>query len=574
MPDWKAPFRLPEMNNGDFAEAKAKYIAKYGYTVTYPTIEDFIKIDISKPITLQEQSWWKNKQFDNFTPERKREIEVFKRRRKEQYLKMLGSPTPAIFNARSSIIGALDDAQDAISTLAAIGRLAVRHLAPAIATLVSGPVGWLMKTASLLDVATSVLTPEAPKRKTKRALDELTSLNPKTRKVKWKRAADLAKQGFTGGDILQAAQTTDQVFGIGISLGAFMAFPIDFLSGVVRGTAGSTVEFKVLPIDIPFWHVVAKKALKAICCMLTAPSKEFLPTLDETILTAHLASQIDAAFAERYNMIDSGLSPNIVEVEAPRIMNLVTREAIEETGNNPDEGISWPSTGQQWSTYTNISNSGRLEVTKNFNTWCEERKHDFGAFLASCNAVQSSHYLGECVSGKDSTEYDFTAANKFIHELARADYAFPHYYNIAQWKPENLITDESISAASGIPQKPKFPQWVRPHGNIQDQLEDPIFQQKNFSYLIDIAKNLGFGQNSESQARIWLYDFVHPQSDFSHIWNHLNNLGKYLESLEEAQIKPDVGSLVKTSKDLFGFPLVYSPIATENNNFSLIQGEL
>jgi len=574
MPDWKAPFHLPRLTPEEYAKRKAAYVKKHGYTVTYPGTEDFIRIEITKPITNEEQIHWVDKDFGFFSKERLEEIQVFKRRRKEQFLKMLASPTPAIFNARSSYIAAIDDTQDAISTLAAIGKLAVRRLSIPIASLIAGPVGWLMRTADLLNIATTVVTPERPKRISKRQMDSLTSLNPKSRKIIWRRTQNMSTQGFHGGDAIQAAQVSGDVYGVGISLGAFMAFPVDFLSGVVRGVAGQPVDFKLQALDIPFWHIVAKKALKAVCCMLTAPTREFIPAFDETLLTAQLAAQIDSSFTKILNPSVDIPKPGSLESQAPTVTHLITRQVISELGENPDEGVAWPSTGQRWSTYVDISNSGFQNATKHFSDWNEENKYSPNAFLASINAVESLHYLGECYGGIGTVAYDFTAANKFTHSLAWADYAFPHYYNVAQHSPLNIITEESIKAADGSIRKPPFPEWRIPLGNVQARLQDPLFQQTLYFELVNIAKRLRPEEPPERQANIWLMDFRHRLTNIDHVWNHLNNLGRYLDGLESQGLEPDMKGLIVNSKDLFGFEFIYSPVISGMAGLELREEEI
>ena len=574
MPDWKAPFHLPKLTSDEFFQMKAAYVAKYGYTVTYPGLEDFIKIGISKPITEQEQLNWIQRNEDFFSPDRFEEIRLYKENRKAMFLRMLSSPTPAIFNARASIIGSIDDAQDAISTLASIGRLAARTLPSTMVSLISGPFGWLMKAGNLLDIATTVLTPEVPKRITKRQLDTLTSLNPATRKVRWKKANILAQKGFSGGDALQLGQVTENVFGVGISLGAFMAFPLDLLSGVVRGVLGQEVEFVVKPTRIPFWHLVAKRALKALCCILTAPVNLNLTNYETDLLTVQLAAQIDSVFTERFNPVDDLINPDNVEVQAPKITNLVTREAIIELGHDPDAGVSWPCTGNEWSTYTEISNVGHENATRDFKDFNKRKVHSYQSFQASCNAVESVHYLGECATGIGQVAYDFTAINKSIHSLANADYAFPHLYNISSRLGSTidiLLKDTNKSSPAIIFADPKKVKLVQ-YGEVD--FFNPSFQisidrpdiDYDMSQLVN-AKYYPSGDTSQNR--------ISAKAQLSELpLSQLNVFLEYFRAHEENGTTPTTPDLLRISQERFGFDFIYSPVSSGLDETSLTEKEI
>ena len=111
MADWTAPFHTPTLTDEQFAAAKAAYVAKHGYTITIPGLSDIIKIRTEEPMTKLESYWWNHKQYDKFGPVRLEEVRRQKQKRKERYLAMLASPTPAVAQNSGSIMCAIKSAK-------------------------------------------------------------------------------------------------------------------------------------------------------------------------------------------------------------------------------------------------------------------------------------------------------------------------------------------------------------------------------------------------------------------------------------------------------------------------------
>lgn len=425
MADWLAPFRPIRMPTEEFLRMKAKYIAENGYQITIPGFEDIFHLPIYEPLSRAEEKIWKAKNYELLGPARYEEIKYMKKRRKERFLSMLASPAPEIFNARSTIITCMDNAQDAMSTIAAIGKLAIPYLPRTIGTSLTGPLGWIMGTGELLNMFQTLMTPEMVPLQRKRITDKVTELNPWSKKARAKYAQKLRKGGLHAGDVIEALQTTDNIFGIGISLGMIMALPIDITAGNVRMLTGENVRVKYPWPDLGHWERMAKKALSGLANVLS-----FQTFLDATeklsvLSSANIAAQIESVFSTAWNALDAVEDIHLIEVKAPAPTNILTLEVIEELGDIPENGVRHPQTGEKWSTYNEIFDAGYKPAIKNFRDFCVENRSNWHGFIGAANAVESSLHMIECFEGQGSVEIDYTAACKTMHAMHYLNYEFP-----------------------------------------------------------------------------------------------------------------------------------------------------
>ena len=213
--DWRAPFHMPKFNNEQYLEAKKTYVAQHGYTITIPALSDIFHFGKPAPMTPMERYEWSQKNWDYFSDDRLAELEKDKQHKKDRMLAMLAGPTPELFAKLGAILTAVDDAQDAISTLAVVLRVARKMAPKAVQRLIAGPLGLLLTVNDILNLITSlgsVITFAGFAKKTK---DHVTASNPFSKKARIKRWKKTWTPKITFADVIQAAQTTDQVFGVG-----------------------------------------------------------------------------------------------------------------------------------------------------------------------------------------------------------------------------------------------------------------------------------------------------------------------------------------------------------------------
>lgn len=179
MADYLASFHMPKFEDAEFQKRREEYVAKNGYTVTLPQFTDIIKFPVHKPMTAEERELYFSNRHNEIPKNRRRELQMMQEAHKEKINAILGSPTPRIARSAASIIQCIDDAQDFLISLAAIGRIAMKFLPRIAARFLGWPVMalWLMST--LLNYLTAptycMMNPMNCKRKLKEALRGKTS---------------------------------------------------------------------------------------------------------------------------------------------------------------------------------------------------------------------------------------------------------------------------------------------------------------------------------------------------------------------------------------------------------------
>ena len=251
------------MTTKEFDLMKAKFVAKYGYSISFPGFKDIVKLGFTKPPTVEEEWAWKNKKWDWFGEERLAELKEYKAKRKKQFLTMLASPTPAVFRDLGAIMTSIDDIQDTAAVLCVIGKALAwvgpklgKGAIPGVAKWLLGPIGWVLTVADILSVVQAVgrgiafpipgkrligqttrrlfYGPKAPTRVGKRQLAAYDDNSPWGKKAKLARARKLSKLAPSQGNLLEIAQVTAQVFGVGICLGPIVGLLSDVMWGTVR----------------------------------------------------------------------------------------------------------------------------------------------------------------------------------------------------------------------------------------------------------------------------------------------------------------------------------------------------
>jgi len=449
------------MPRAEFDKVKKDYVEKYGYTITIPGPEEIFHFGVEKPMTEKEQVLWKNKAYDLFDPERLEEIKYMKKKRKEAYMAMLGSPSPKIVNSRAAICGAIDDAQDALSTLSVVGTLGYTLATTAVKKVIAGPLGWLMAATSGLNYVNKALVPERRMIANKKTTETTTKNNPKSSKAKYatekkrkelgvtpkqmermdkveKRLSGLKKGGWSGA-ITEALQVTDNVYGQGISLGALMNLPWDFAAGIVRGGIGGTpVHIKRPSIDIDHYERVARKLVRNWLAFEGIP-KEYrteehhspaveiihpgIPSImsDEgeaqMRIALFLAQQTAHIRADEINPIDMDCEIADLEIMAPMPTNPLTLEVIKEAGDRPEDGCAWPATGEKWSNVRDLVEESSTHIKDNLDAYTERNNHSVAGWAVTRHAVDSGLYALENMMGTGTVQIEHTPSYSAINSL-------------------------------------------------------------------------------------------------------------------------------------------------------------
>lgn len=412
MADWTAPFTIPKYTSEEFRKLKAAYIAKHGYTITFPGLYDIIKIPIEKRMTEQEEYDWSRGFYGEFSEERRYEIEVMKRKRKDRFLAMLGSPAPEVVNNVGSFMTAIDDAQDCLFTIGGIGVLGMRFAPPPVAAAIALPTGAVLTASSALNIIQSVGMRRLPSKESKRAWQKKTGIDPWSKKGRIKYARHLAKTFPKKAFGIQALQTTNEIFGVGLSLGPIVGLFVDVISGPVRRIYGDKVTVK---LPIPTYDQFCKAA-QYYGRKTAAYFYPGVQTSDEEVITmmiAHWSSQValysgtrDKPGWENFNNLDD------IELKMPQPTNILTREVIEEEGIKIDDVCNWPHSGKPWAPATDIVEEYDKPCQDYFSEYMAMHDKDWTGYIFKTLACDATYYTYAAAEGEDQVEEDWTVNSR------------------------------------------------------------------------------------------------------------------------------------------------------------------
>lgn len=421
MPDWTAPFHRAKMTTEKFKEMKAKYVAKHGYTMTIPGLSDIIKVDFDQPLDEGEVKAWKRKDWKYFSPERYEDIKKMKQRKKEKFLNMLGSPTPHIVNNAGSIMTAIDDAQDALGTLAFIGLLAIKVAPRILGGVLGGPVGWTMAAADMLNTLQHLGYKKIPCLSSQMAMWKAEHNNAQSRKVKAVRAAKTMRWLPRQGRIIEAAQVSKDVFGIGLCLGPIVGFGIEAIMGPYRRITGAKVQVKTAHPWWPSWTRGAQIAMRSAPCYAGSG----LQTDDDEVMLMTMANylcrqEVSTAMMN-WNAMDNVENIDEIELEAPVPKNILTREIIAEEGLAIKGNIGWPHSSRHWALMTDIVNELDQPCQGFANDFDAIHKEDWWPYAFDGLNNDATCYTLATAEGEEQIKYEYTAIVNVAQILTQFD---------------------------------------------------------------------------------------------------------------------------------------------------------
>lgn len=431
MADWLGSFHLPKFTDADFEKKKAAYTAKYGYTITLPAFEDVVHMKWFKPMTPAEIKLWKQRKYDELPPARLAAIRAHKEKKRQKFLAMLADPAPKIVRSAGAILTALDDLQDAVSTIACIGMLTAAVVGGTTAAVLAGPLGWVVGASALLNLINPYSRLKGPKfkaytgMKAKRESEDLTGKNPFTKKARVRVAKNIKNFKVHSGNIIEGLQVTDNVFGVGLSLGPIMGFGISLISGAVRGAMGQKVSFAEAPRTVPS-HVT--KAGRAAIANALFQGYEWKSDFDDEVnsfLAANLSLQVLEPYLNDWNPMVEVEDLANYEVQAPRPTDILTLEIIEEEGYTLDEVCNWPQNGEQWISYGDLHEQTAKTAADNLRHFADKNKNDALAFIAGQNAHDFALGALAAWEGEEQVEIEYLPTSRIVITIFFHGWCYP-----------------------------------------------------------------------------------------------------------------------------------------------------
>lgn len=419
------PVKFHRFTTEEFDRKKAEYVAKYGYTMNIPGFRDIVKIGIDKPPTAEELVYYKAKDMTELSPIRFEEIRKHMAKKRESFLRMMGSPTPTWIQNIGTSMTFLDNVNDAAGTLSVVCRTAAHLLPKTLAKAFMGPAGWALLAADIANLGMTVMHAPITAIFGKGELSKASTTNPFCKEAKVTRAARLKRLKPSKGEIIEALQTTEQVFGIGLSLGPIVGAMIEAFTGPYRVLTGKKVQVKW---PIPDFGLLGKYAINGLLGseVLNTGGQE-LSDEDhtKTYLVANMATQVLYPLFQEYHPIDQIEGIENIELTAPKPMDPSTRLIFEEEGLDPLKHIGFPHADREQVSASELMDIGFEFNRDSFLEYSQNTKHTHHGWIgAQCvnDFAQNSLALLE---GDDQVELDFHPVEKACFKILDPGWTFP-----------------------------------------------------------------------------------------------------------------------------------------------------
>jgi hypothetical protein len=219
----------PKFTSADFKAMRERYQAKYGTAINIPGFADVIHITPQATISPEERAahiFAKKRGLPSpLTPAQVQALTI----KKYRFLRALATPTPDWMQTYGAVATTLDNIEDALVTIAVLGKIAVR-ISPALFRKAIPGLGWLLLGSDILNLANIFSWSSFSAMSGKRSIEALAEKNPFHAKAKARRTLKLNRTIPTFGEILEILQTTDQLFGVGLCLGGLVGLVTDAAS--------------------------------------------------------------------------------------------------------------------------------------------------------------------------------------------------------------------------------------------------------------------------------------------------------------------------------------------------------
>jgi len=443
------PMRTYKFTSEEFRAKKAAYQAKYGATVYVPGFDDIIHVSRFKAMSAEEKAAWSSRQFNNIPEGRREEIRKEKARKKEKFLAMLSSPTPDIAQNAGTLLTALDDAQDAVSTLACVATIGAKVLGASAIKALSGPIGWAWLASDLMNMINPVSRASAwwragdSGREPKRVKDRLTEWNPSTKKGKAKTAERIRKWKPTSANVCEALQTTDQLFGIGLSFGPIVGFAQDMVFAGWKTHMGYQVDIKFTPRARAEWTDAALKTYYS--CFATSMLPTIMEKKDEidVRIGPHFATQLLYEDITADDPLQYYEDNKRAIIHAPIPTDMLTLEIIAET-TGKDLRVGLPGLGgRPHAEYAEVLEVIQDRAQDRNEKFALQHRHEIDAMVASeCSSMGALNMLS-AIEGEDQIDTDYVVQSKVIHKIYNNGWMYPLDISEKQINQFNFLINES-----------------------------------------------------------------------------------------------------------------------------------
>ena len=394
MADWTPPLELPRFEDEEMKQLRSEYVAKEGYHVVLPSLRDIVHISAPRQPSGDEFELWR---FDNIRElgvARYGEITDYMNNSSRRYHAALASPTPSYGKNIASVMTFFDDWNDWLGTAAVAMRITA-HFAPRVlAKFFLGPAGWLLLAADIAGLMMNLLRLASPSAilqaciARKRFFEGVTRVNPFSRNSRAARANKLKKFLPSKGELIEAAQVTDQIWGIGLCLGPVMGFAQDAISGAYRAYKGEDVTWFTKPP--PMREYERKGLLHVRHAQMMAQIGPLLSDEDHfwTYVSLNMAMQLCRPYLEMWNPLDQCEGLQYVELKAPSPTSPATIWLLKQNGISPGEAEGWTGLDKQYATYEELWDYNQPRAAKRLMEYAVRNRQNIVGAIGCQNATE------------------------------------------------------------------------------------------------------------------------------------------------------------------------------------------
>lgn len=417
MAKFEFPVKLHRFTSEQFDRRKAEHVAKYGYTINIPGFRDIFKISFVSPPSEKELSQYKSDKPGELSERRWQEIKKHKQNKKESFLRMMSSPSPTWMNNIATAMTFLDDVNDTLGTVAVVAKFGAHMLPKTLGRVFMGPAGWALTAAEIANIGMTLSRLPLKAVKLKPQLHKGLGLNPFSKKARVARAAKLRKVGISKGELIEALQTTDNIFGVGLCLGPIMGLIQDIAFGAYRFFEGKKVSISAdLPNLLPY-EAMGLRTMKAAMMLATGGQELSDDDHARLILASNAATQIAWPLIQSWHPVDKISNVNDIEIQAPLPTDPTTIQLLQDEGIDPRTHRGFLHTNKEFASPTYLWDSAEPLIDASFHEYCDRNKHNQKGYMAATTAVDTIQNMFALMEGEDQVELDYSYTEKALHKM-------------------------------------------------------------------------------------------------------------------------------------------------------------
>lgn len=426
------PVKMPRFTTEEFREMKAKYVAKWGYKLHIPDFDDVFKYDLTPEPSQEELRLYKKGDVAALGEVRYAAIQRLMNEKREKFMRMLASPTPDIVHNISSIMTTLDDINDVLGTIAMVGRIAARFLPKVASKFITGPAGWALLGADIANIGMELSRLPFAAHKIQAELHNTVKDHPLSKKAKLCRLNKLKRLRLSKGEVIEALQTTENMFGIGISLGPLMGLVYDIPAALYHHIRGEKVAIKGKRWDFLFSDRVWANNLRSMGTLFVGLPPELDQDLTKSMIAANLSTQLADTVRPDGGPIDAIENINGIAVPARTPEYPSTRSIIEDELGDPEANTGWVYNSKKYIEVTDPFNFYKDTIQENVTAWRKRNTRSTEGMVGAQNAIEAGLNIMGNLNDYPCVLYEYDCTTNAMLKLMNQGYRYPTHATTEQ----------------------------------------------------------------------------------------------------------------------------------------------